>query len=747
MIHLIYIAATILGAAALMFSIEILKKCGKFSHHLTKGMALLLVAVAFFIHLFKEVAIYDVRGLNMFSPFGDNIPQTVLAVVLVWLTHAAIWFAVFSTFFPFKVLKNLTKFFVPPVIILDLIFAGTYLGAIMGVAQTDLRFPFIIVELALILALSAHTWREDWHLPLKKDWLTLLYALPFMLLSIMPAYVPQALLGYVDPALEFEGFTPEHRMVLYFSIIIPFLIFHAFKDKAEDVKRGAMLYLSVTSLFVFLGSWELSDFLTPTGWPLHLCHTAMFLVPLCLIFSMRRLYNFCLFINVIGAFLAMVMPDLDDMNLIENSSIIFWVNHYSAFYMPILLVALKIFNRPKFREWCAALAALVVYYFAMLICNPLFTSMTGEKSDFFYLNDDFIVSNLGKWAERTQEFTVTVELGKHTLTFMPIYQALFLVIFIAMTVGLWFLYTVLFSIWDAAEDRREREKSYKMMKKELTAFLGGKNVDEPLSGDGSPSLVLRDFCKRYGNNDFYSVRHVSFEVKGGEIFGFLGPNGAGKSTIIKSIVGIQPLTEGDIEVCGYHVEKQAVQAKLRIGYVPDHYALYENLTGREYINYIADLYQVSKEYRDSVIEKLVNRFQLTNSFDNQMKTYSHGMKQKITIMAALVHNPKVWILDEPLTGLDPNSIHEVKLCMKEHAAAGNIVFFSSHIIDVVEKICDRIAIIKKGKLRACRRVDELEAEGIELERFYLDVIGQEYSDHTEDSLSLTATDDKGAPTA
>jgi ABC-2 type transport system ATP-binding protein len=188
------------------------------------------------------------------------------------------------------------------------------------------------------------------------------------------------------------------------------------------------------------------------------------------------------------------------------------------------------------------------------------------------------------------------------------------------------------------------------------------------------------------------------------------------------MVGIQTVTSGSIEICGYDVEKQSVQAKLNLGFVPDHYALYENLTGREYINYVADLYNVSKEERDETIERMVTRFQLQGAFDNQMKTYSHGMKQKIAIMAALVHNPKVWILDEPLTGLDPTSIHEVKECMKEHAAKGNIVFFSSHIIDVVEKICDKIAIIRKGKIRAAASVKELERRNMDLEQFYLDTI-------------------------
>ena len=223
--------------------------------------------------------------------------------------------------------------------------------------------------------------------------------------------------------------------------------------------------------------------------------------------------------------------------------------------------------------------------------------------------------------------------------------------------------------------------------------------------ENSNKLVLKNFSKKYSTSDVYAVKDANLEITGGEIFGFLGPNGAGKSTIIKSVVGIQSITSGKIEVCGYDVAKQSVGAKMQTGFVPDHYALYENLTGREYVNYIADLYAVSKEDRDKRIEEFVERFNLRHAFDNPIKTYSHGMKQKITIMSALVHSPKLWILDEPLTGLDPESIFQVKEAMKKHAEDGNIVFFSSHIIDVVERLCDKIAIIKKGNV-LCTRSEE-----------------------------------------
>ena len=187
-------------------------------------------------------------------------------------------------------------------------------------------------------------------------------------------------------------------------------------------------------------------------------------------------------------------------------------------------------------------------------------------------------------------------------------------------------------------------------------------------------------------------------------------------------MGIQPPTKGSIEINGYDIERQPLYAKEQFGFVPDHYALYENLTGREFINYIADLYGVDKKSRDERISKYIKILALEDAFDNKIKTYSHGMKQKVAIISALVHNPKVWILDEPLTGLDPNSIFQVKECMKEHAQNGNIVFFSSHIIDIVEKLCDRIAIIKKGRIVASTKLEDLKEQNLSLEQYYLDII-------------------------
>lgn len=235
-------------------------------------------------------------------------------------------------------------------------------------------------------------------------------------------------------------------------------------------------------------------------------------------------------------------------------------------------------------------------------------------------------------------------------------------------------------------------------------------------------LKLVDVCKRYKNSDRYSVKNLSFEVKEGEIFGFLGKNGAGKSTTIKCITGILPFESGHIEICGYDISKDPIECKMNIGYVPDNHAVYENLTGKEYVNYIANLYRVPKNEIEERLNKFVKLFNMAHAIDNQIRSYSHGMKQKICIIAALIHNPKLWVLDEPLMGLDPQSAYEIKCYMKEHKALGNTVFFSSHNIDMVEKLCDRVAIINKGELVEIIDIPYfMERSQVSLEEYFLNL--------------------------
>ena len=747
MITLFSMVVSVAVAVLIVCGGILMKKYGKDLSIPLRAVGLALAAVMFARFLFDQPPIYYLEGLDSpLSPFASPF-ITALMLILVWFAYAAMLITVLNQFFKYRTLSNLTTCFALPVFILTVVFSGAYMTALLGeelAVASEWRVWTIAVEGGLgiglgIVNLLEMLKAEDGRVYIgesapypkgRAELLSFLVSIPLILVAIMPGYTLQAFLGNIGYNIRFYDLTEAHRLMIYAAVALPVVAYHFLKDKTDDVKYFICLFMSLAFLWSYIGRWNVEMLKDPFDWPLHLCNTAMFLVPICLIFRFKKLFNFCLFINVVGAFLAMVLPsEYADLTAIGTERASFWLNHWAAFGMPLLIIALNIFPRPKFREWVYAVIELSVYYFAMLFTNSYLTAKYGRESDFFFTNGDFIVSSLGKWAEDIYKISTVVEIGGVEMTFYPLYQVLFLLVYIAFTVAIWFIYELLFRAIDAGVDRRLRQKDFNDMKKKLTEYLGGRSIHEPATGDKTPRLVLRHFSKRYGSNKHYSVNDVSFEVKPGEIFGFLGPNGAGKSTIIKSMVGIQTITSGEIEICGYNVEMQPVQAKQYSGFVPDHYALYENLTGREYVNYIADLFQVPASCRDRIVEKYVERFQLTGSFDNQMKTYSHGMKQKITIMSALVHDPKVWILDEPLTGLDPTSIFEVKECMKEHAAAGNIVFFSSHIIDVVEKICDRIAIIKKGKLRAVTSIKELEEKGISLEKFYLDIINDGDDEH------------------
>lgn len=238
-------------------------------------------------------------------------------------------------------------------------------------------------------------------------------------------------------------------------------------------------------------------------------------------------------------------------------------------------------------------------------------------------------------------------------------------------------------------------------------------------------IKINNLSKTYGKSGKMAVGNITLEVNPGEIFGFLGPNGAGKSTTIKCLTGIIPYEHGSISVCGYDVNDDPILAKRCMGFVPDNHMVYDRLTGREYANFMADIYDVSVKDRKDRLEKLAKIFELTSAIDNPINSYSHGMKQKISVIGALIHDPKVWILDEPLTGLDPRSAYQLKELMREHVKKGNTVFFSSHVLDVVEKLCDRIAIISKGQIITICTMDELNEKcaGMSLEEFFLTVTG------------------------
>ena len=237
-------------------------------------------------------------------------------------------------------------------------------------------------------------------------------------------------------------------------------------------------------------------------------------------------------------------------------------------------------------------------------------------------------------------------------------------------------------------------------------------------------LSIQNVSKSYQKGEIKAVDDLTLEVPAGQIFGFLGPNGAGKTTTIKMVVGLLRPDKGTITVDGIDVAKEPIEAKRRIGYVPDYPELYEKLTGVEYLNFIGDVFQVPTDTRRRRLAELLEMFELRDAVRDLIQTFSHGMRQKLAVIAAILPDPALLILDEPMTGLDPKSSALFKDLMRRRCDEGKAVFFSTHILDVAERVCDHIGIIKHGRLVAEGSMDELRKLAVgetTLEEIFLDL--------------------------
>ena len=235
-------------------------------------------------------------------------------------------------------------------------------------------------------------------------------------------------------------------------------------------------------------------------------------------------------------------------------------------------------------------------------------------------------------------------------------------------------------------------------------------------------LKIINLSKSYKNKK--AIENLSIEVNKGEVFGFIGHNGAGKTTTIKSIVGIHNFEEGDILINSKSIKENPIECKKDIAYIPDNPDIYESLTGIEYLNFIADIFKVSKNEREEKIKYYSEKFEINKALGDLRSSYSHGMKQKLAIISALIHSPKVLILDEPFVGLDPKASFILKEIMREFCNNGGCIFFSTHVLEVAEKICDKIGIIKGGKLMAYGKTNEVIGDK-SLENIFMEMIDNE----------------------
>ena len=235
-------------------------------------------------------------------------------------------------------------------------------------------------------------------------------------------------------------------------------------------------------------------------------------------------------------------------------------------------------------------------------------------------------------------------------------------------------------------------------------------------------LKIINVSKSYKNKK--AIENISIEVNKGEVFGFIGHNGAGKTTTIKSIVGIHNFEEGDILINSKSIKKNSIECKKDIAYIPDNPDIYEALTGIQYLNFIADIFKVSKKEREEKIKYYSEKFEINKALGDLISSYSHGMKQKLVIISALIHSPKVLILDEPFVGLDPKASFILKEIMREFCNNGGCIFFSTHVLEVAEKICDKIGIIKGGKLISYGKTNEVVGDK-SLENIFMEMIENE----------------------
>lgn len=244
---------------------------------------------------------------------------------------------------------------------------------------------------------------------------------------------------------------------------------------------------------------------------------------------------------------------------------------------------------------------------------------------------------------------------------------------------------------------------------------------------GEKIVEIKGLSKKYRKAKKFAIDEINIECRAGEIVGLLGKNGAGKSTTIKCLTGFFDFEKGNIKICDYDIKKNPIDAKKNLGYVPDNRATFEKMTGLEYINFIADLHQVPVELRKERLDEMQEIFKLGDKINNLISSYSHGMKQKVCLMASLIHNPKLWLLDEPLTGLDPQTSKALHKYMNKYRQKGNAVLYSSHNLDAVEKTCDRAYIINNGKIVANIDIAEFKKNnpGKSLETAFMEKFGED----------------------
>lgn len=672
-----------------------------------KGLVLFLIGL--YIPRTLTLDLFVTKPIDQLIYLND---KDNLFLILRWFYYFG--FAVFpiAVFYNSNFFKKIIVFFSLPIVILTSIFFNDLLVPLQ-ISPDELGRTGVLylLEMATYLSLTLYILiqlRQSLKLDIKQ-FISKIWIFPIMLIYMIPFETLGRLFG--PTKIEVGIFTSHQKYWLYLTVLIIVVIYQAMKNRSDSEKQNLVLFMAAGLAYQYMGYYRGHD-VNLGNIPIQLCNFGSVLTYFAIASKKPKLFYFTYLVNVVGALLAMLAPDISG-GMFNYNPLHFSFEHMFLLMLPILTVALGLMPRVRKEEFKSAFIAFSVYFLIVLGYGSYVNGYTEHHPDFFFLFTDYIADIL-VFAHPLRK--ITFDVGK--MTFYPLYQFL---MFFGYVLFMWLILLFYRWIYSFIDELEMLLKARKVRKSDARMNLETKNRSKQF---GKTVIVLDHFKKRYGGSDVYAVKDLSLEVREGEVFGFLGTNGAGKSTTIKSIVGILPITDGDIKICGHSLKTNPLKAKEFVGYVPDNHAIYERLTGREYINHIADLYSVSEEDRTPVFTRFVKMFNLEKAIDQQIKSYSHGMKQKTAVIAALIHNPKLWILDEPLTGLDPESTYEIKQYMREHVAKGNTVFFSSHILDVVEKLCDRVAIIKDGDIVGIYDMNDFEKGKDSLEKVFLKVAKQ-----------------------
>ncbi|TVP94273.1 MAG: ATP-binding cassette domain-containing protein [Acholeplasmatales bacterium] len=722
LLKIAWVVTAVLAAGLL---VVLVRKDKLESRRLLKYLASFLLLV-YVLRLYVHDAIDDTFNLftidivtdrDAFETWLFPVGRSFFLIVLRWLSVTLfVWLAV-GSFFKHRLTLLLGGTLGVLVSLSNIVLYDTHLVAFLGeevVSWTSYRGLQFAIESVLFLTVSLFALYVLLHEGMKVFTWRQVALGSVAFLATMLAVMPQALLynlfgNYGETPIDFNGI---HLVIIAMPFVFTIVFFFIFRKQPHAIKEMALVVMVVAAVLQY--------FYVPrsgvSGLPLHLCNMAVILMFIAFVFRKEQFFYFTYFANVIGALAAILLPNYDgDLNSLGVMH--FGYNHFYAFVIPILAVALKVFPRPQLKHMYQAIAVFTVYFIAVVFLNAWFRNYHSSV-DYFFTYSDHLTDLFG--ARRVQyDYQLTFAWRDLSFTFFPLFQVIYYIAFIFLMFMGWYVYDTFYVAFDRQHALAQRQRELRLSRASLKQALAGRRFDEPVNLGGQNMISIRNFSKTYGRAAIKAVDNFSLEVKQGEVFGFLGHNGAGKSTTIKCLVGIQSITEGEIDVCGYSIKTQALYAKRHMGYVSDNHAMYEKLTGREYVNYVADLYEVDEETRQERLHYYLERLSLKHAIDHEIKSYSHGMKQKLAVIASLIHDPRVWILDEPLTGLDPTSAYLIKETMREHANRGNIVFFSSHVIEVVEKICDRIAIINRGQLEGIYELDTLRKDNIALEDLYM----------------------------